>query len=287
VDETKHRVAIVAPDGKLEWERKISSSHDLSYLKNGNVLFATSYQRILEVDPKMDKVVWEYDVGKMNGNEGKRVEVHGFQRLPNGDTMIAESGIGRIIEVDKSGKIKHEIKLKRNKPDAHRDTRLVRVLDNGNYLAAQEGDGAVREYDHKTGKVVWEYNVPLFGLKPADGHNQKSWGNQAFSAVRLKNGNTLIGTGNGHGILEVDPKGNLVWTLFQNELPGIRLAWVTTLQVLPNGNIVFGNCHAGDKYPQIIEITRDKKVVWQWKDFTRFGDATTNSQVLDVAGSIR
>jgi hypothetical protein len=45
------------------------------------------------------KVVWSYDSATMNGNKGKRVDVHAFQRLPNGLTMIAESGVGRIIEV--------------------------------------------------------------------------------------------------------------------------------------------------------------------------------------------
>jgi hypothetical protein len=64
-------------------------------------------------------------------------------------------------------------------------------------------------------------------------------------------------------------------------LPNIQLAWVTTLQVLPNGNIVLDNCHAGPKNPQIIEVNRDKKVVWTFHDFDRFGDATTNTQVLD------
>ena len=34
-----------------------------------------------------------------DGNKGKRVDVHAFRRLPNGLTMIAESGVGRIIEV--------------------------------------------------------------------------------------------------------------------------------------------------------------------------------------------
>jgi hypothetical protein len=56
---------------------------------------------------------------------------------------------------------------------------------------------------------------------------------------------------------------------------------VTTLQVLKNGNIVIGNCHAGEDNPQIVEITRDKKVVWSFKDFTNFGDATSNSWVIE------
>lgn len=285
-DNTKSRIAIIAADGTIEWEWKVQAIHDLHRLPNGNILFQTSFQHTLEVDPKTNKVVWEYDSGKNNGNAGRRVEVHAIQRLRNGDTMIAESGPARIIEVDKNGVIKKEIKLKVNNPDAHSDTRLVRKLNNGNYLVAQERDGAIREYDSK-GSVVWEYDIPLFDKPRAGGHGVEAFGNQAFCALRLRNGNTLIATGNGHSILEVTPAKQIVWSLHQKDLPGITLAWVTTLQVLPNGNIILGNCHAGQENPQVIEITRDKKVVWQWKDFNLFGNSLTNTEVLDVRRSIR
>jgi hypothetical protein len=95
-----------------------------------------------------------------------------------------------------------------------------------------------------------------------------------------RGGNTLISTGNGHSVIEVTPQHDVVWSLKQDELPGIKLAWVTTLQVLTSGNIVLGNCHAGPANPQVIEVTRDKRVVWSFHDFKRFGDATSNSQVL-------
>jgi hypothetical protein len=69
--------------------------------------------------------------------------------------------------------------------------------------------------------------------------------------------------------------------LRQNELPGVTLAWVTTLQTLPNGNVILGNCHAGPENPQIVEVTRDKQVVWSFKDFRNFGNALSNSLVID------
>src|ERR1019366_3433385 len=197
--------------------------------------------------------------------------------------MIAESGPARIIEVDQAGKLLREIKLSAGKPSPHRDTRLVRKLDTGNYLVCQEALGAVREYD-SAGKIVWDYAVPLFAKKAMGGHGVEAWGNAVFAAVRLGNGNTLISTGNGHSVIEVTPDKKIVWHLEQDDLPGIKLAWVTSLQVLPNGNIVLGNCHAGAKKPQIIEITRDKRVVWTFHDFTNFGDATSNSMVLDGKG---
>ena len=282
-DSSKGRLAMIDESGGTEWEMKIGPLHDLHVLSNGNILLQTNWTRIVEVEPKTSKVVWEYDSAKANGNEGKKVEVHAFQRLDNGLTMIAESGVSRIIEVDTSGKLVHEMPLKVSKPHPHRDTRLVRKLASGNYLVCHEGDGLVREYK-PTGETVWEYAVPLFDKKPADGHGVEAFGNQCFAAIRLASGNTLLSTGNGHAVLEVTPAKEIVWKLEQSELPGIQLAWVTTLQVLPSGNIVLGNCHAGEKNPQIIEVTRDKKVVWSFHDFERFGDSTTNTQIVSTNG---
>ena len=280
-DSSKNRVAIIDEIGRTEWEHKIGPLHDLHVLPGGNVLLQTSWTEVVEINPASDEILWQYDAGKRPENAGKQLEIHAFQRLANGRTMVAESGPGSIIELDRDLRVLHLTALKVSKPDAHRDTRLVRKLESGNYLVCHEGDGLVREYD-PSGNTVWEYAVPLFGRKPAGGHGVEAFGNQCFSAIRLASGNTLIGTGNGHSILEVTPAAQIIWSLHQNDLPGIQLAWVTSLQVLPSGNILINNCHAGPDNPQLIEVNREKKVVWSFKDFDRFGDSLTNSQILAV-----
>ncbi|MEO8427868.1 MAG: PQQ-binding-like beta-propeller repeat protein [Verrucomicrobiota bacterium] len=262
-DYSTKRIGIIDKDGKLEWEHPIQDIHDAWRLPNGNILFQTSWTQILELTPER-KIVWRYDAARQNGNEGKRVEVHAFQRLENGLTMIAESGPGRIIEVDRDGVLRIEVKLKLNNPDAHRDTRLVRKLKSGTYLVAHEGDGCVREYD-STGKIIWE-------------HDAKA---QVYSAERLGNGDTLIGCGSGNRVIEVDRFGKIVWSVEKNELPGITLAWVTMVERLPNGNTTLVNCHAGPENPQIIEVTPDKKVVWTFKDFKNFGNALPVARILE------
>lgn len=275
-DDSTHRLGIVGADGKLEWEIKIGAIHDAHVLPNGNILLQQGWTKVQEVTPDK-QVVWEYDAAK--ANPGQRVEVHAFQRLDNGSTMIAESGPSRIIEVDKAGAVQQQVKLKVDHPSAHSDTRLVRKLASGNYLVAHESDGCVREYD-ATGKVVWEYEVPLFDKPKKGGHGPEAWGNSVFSATRLANGNTLIGAGNGHSVLEVTPAKEIVWKVEQNDLPGITLAWVTRVERFPNGNTLIGNCHAGPANPQLIEITPEKKVVWAWRDFTSFGNSTPVVGVL-------
>src|SRR5258706_16433122 len=103
-DDSTRRLAIVARDGSIEWEMPVSAIHDASVLPNGNILFQQGWTKIVEVT-RDKQTVWEYDAAKMNGNEGRRVEVHAFQRLTDGLRMIAESGPARILEVDKAGKI--------------------------------------------------------------------------------------------------------------------------------------------------------------------------------------
>lgn len=275
-----------APDGTVEWEMAWRGIHDLHVLANGHILTVRDYKTVVEIDPATKEVVWSYDAAKSNGNAGKPIEIHAIQPLDDGRVMIAESGPGRIIEIERDGTLAKEIKLTLDNPAVHRDTRLARKLANGNYLACHEGDGAVREYDGATGAVVWEFLVPLFGQEPKGGHGPEAFGNQCFSAIRLPNGNTLIGTGNGHSVLEVTPGKEIVWEIHQNDLPGITLAWVTTLELLPNGNLIIGNCHAGPGQPQLIEVDRaSKQVVWRFDQFALLGNSVTNSVILDEVGN--
>lgn len=282
------KLARVATDGVITWEMPWDGIHDIHVLPSGNILVQEKMRKVVEIDPKTKQVVWSYDSSTSNGNDGKKVEVHAFQPLPNGHLMIAESGPARIIEIDREGKIHHEIALEVDRPHPHTDTRLARKLDNGHYLVCHEADGKAREYD-ADGKVVWEYTVPLFGKKEQGGHGLDAFGNRLFSAIRLKNGNTLIGTGNGHSVIEVTPEKEIVWSLRQDDLEGIRFAWVTTLEVLPNGNYVIGNCHAGPGNPLLVEIEpKTKKVVWTFDHFDTFGNSVPNTQLLDFVGeSIR
>ncbi len=269
--------------GNLQWSMEIGGSpHDLHRLPNGNILTHQNTE-VIEIDPKTKQIVWRFDAKPLCKKE--KVEVHSVEPIPGDQIMVAVSGEGKIFEVDRQGNLQHEISLKIDNPHPHRDTRLVRRLDDGHYLVAHEGDGVVRQYD-RDGNVTWQYDVPLFGRQVKGGHGPEAFGNSVFSAIRLPNGNTLIGTGNGHSILEVTPDKKIVWKVEQNDLPGITLAWVTTLEVHPNGNIIIGNCHAGPDNPQIVEIDREKNVVWQFKDFDNLGNAVSNSQILDAKGKV-
>lgn len=279
------RVAIVDAHGGVEWEIACKhNSHDIACLPNGNLLLHTGPATIEEFT-REKKAVWSYSAEAKSGYSG-RVEIHAFQRLPDGLTLVAESGNRRLVEVDSAGRIVREIPLTIDKPDPHRDTRLARKLASGNYLVCHEGDGCVREYD-PSGKVVWTYQLDLAGRPRSPGHGPEGHGTEVFGALRLASGNTLIACGNGNRVIEVTPEGKTVWSIEQKELPGITLAWVTTLEVLKNGNLIFGNTHAGEGQPQLIEVTKGKKVVWTFQNFKTFGNSLAAAQVLDLPDVLR
>lgn len=268
-DYSTKRIALVRADDTIEWQHPIRDLHDLSRLPNSNILFQTSWTRIVEMTPE-NRVAWSYDAAKQNRKTpGEPVEVHSFQRLENGRTLLAESGPGRLIEVDREGKIELEVPMTRTFPDVQHDTRLARKLNTGNYLVAHERDRVVREYD-PSGTVVWEHYV----------------GEAVYSAVRLTNGNTLIGCGSGGRVVEVDPAGKVVWGIDRKELPGIILVWVTLVERLPSGNTLVVNAHAGRENPQILEVTMDKRVVWTFSDWTRFGNALVAAEIISQAPAL-
>lgn len=268
----KNVLAICEADGSVLWKLETAGPqkghaghHDVHLLENGNLLFHDSWTKTQEVTLGK-KVVWEYDSATANGNEGKKVDVHAFARLDNGETVLVESGVGRIIHVDAEGTLVKTIPLGEG---GRKKTRLMRILDNGNYLACAENPGVVTEYDGE-GNIVWEYEI----------------GTRVYGAIRLKNGNTMICSGSGNSVVEVTPEKEVVWEIAKT-VPGtdITLGWMTTLQELPNGNIVVGNCHAGEGQPQIFEITKDKEIVWQFDEWDLVGNGLACWQILDAEQS--
>ena len=150
--------------------------------------------------------------------------------------------------------------------------RNARALANGGYLVAHYGLGVVREYD-AAGKMMREIPAP----------------GGPHSVVRLPDGNTLIAIADGdHNprVIEVDPAGRIVWQLTQADVPGLKLAFMTGLQRLPNGHTVMSNWLGHGQLgqgPHVIEVSRDKQVVWTYADHTAF--RTISSLVLlDVPG---
>ena len=256
---------IIDASGKATWKYP-AVTRDGCVLPNGNLLLTLSKTKaypggaVVEVT-RDQKVVWEY--------KGTQTEVNTAVLLDNGNILLTEAGDKpRLLEVARDGTIKVEIPLGCQITNHHMQSRMARKLPNGHYLVPQEK--TVREYD-AAGKVVWERKSPESELD-----------NRSFCCLRNAAGHTLISLTLGNHIIEVDASGKIVWELRDGDLPGVPVNRTTALSWLPNGNIVFSNYAARAPQAKVVEITREKKVVWTYTDATNQG--VHEFQLLDEAG---
>jgi len=113
-------IAIIDRDsGEIKWRwgpGEIAHPHDPKIIENGNMLifdngfhrnsqydWVSTHSRIVELNPETKEIVWEY-------KDDAPFFFFSFacgscQRLPNGNTFICESFMGRIFEVTYSGEI--------------------------------------------------------------------------------------------------------------------------------------------------------------------------------------
>ena len=215
-------VARLGPDLKEKWRISgLSSATDLRVLADGRIFIAEQNgPRVTERD-QTGKVLSER---RMN-------QPLGLDTLPNGGLLVVCRG--QIVEYDKDGnevqtftRPNYDIMAGRRLPggdtvfvtntfqgqgpNCHRlDAKLkdmgkshtlgrvqtyhtMDVLGDDRILAC-EFDRVV-EYDLKTGKAGWTYQVP-----------------QPTSCQRLPNGNTLIACSGTPNVVEVNPAGEVVW----------------------------------------------------------------------------
>ena len=262
-DYTQGMVFIISVEGKLVWQYPAEQCNDLWVLPNGNLLFNTG-KGVKEVT-REKKVVFEYL---------SKSEIFACQRLLNGNTFIGECNSGLLLEVSPKGEIIKKLKLLPDGVDGgHTYMRNARKLSNGNYLVAHYGLDKVSEYNAE-GKVVREISV-------AGGPH---------SVIRLQNGNTLIACSDHNGeprIVEINKSNQIVWQLTKNELPGIELKFMSGMEILPNGNLVFTNWvghHPEGKVTHAFEITHDKKLIWIYDDQSIL-KTMSNIQILDSEGN--
>jgi hypothetical protein len=256
---------IVDASGKAVWKYP-AATRDGEVLPNGNLLLTLSKTKaypggaVVEVT-RDQKVVWEY--------KGTQTEVNTAVLLDNGHILLTEAGDKpRLLEVARDGSIKVEIPLGCQITNHHMQSRMARKLPNGHYLVPQEK--TVREYD-AAGKVVWERKSP-----------ESTLDNRSFCSLRNAAGHTLISLTVGNHIIEVDAAGKIVWELRDGDLTEVRINRTTALAWLPNGNIVFSNYAARAPQAKLVEITRDKQVVWTYTDASKEG--VHEFQLLDEAG---
>lgn len=89
-------------------KNELDGPHDAQVLPDGNILIfdnglARDWSRVIELDPDTEKMVWTYQADPPE--EFYTASKGSAQRLPNGNTLIAESDRGRAFEVTLHGDI--------------------------------------------------------------------------------------------------------------------------------------------------------------------------------------
>jgi hypothetical protein len=271
-----NRVVIVNEENEVTWNLDLPAS-DGWVLPNGNILLALygtpefPNGGIVEVDRETKEFVFQY--------QGQQKETSTVVVLPNKNYLLTELGPEpRAVEINRDGNVVASTPLQCQKQNFHMQTRMLRVLPSGNFLAPHLLDFAVKEYVPQSGMVV--------NVFPTDdrGREKRDW---PFTAIRLENGNTLIGCTNGNRIIEIDSKGSIVWSVDNQDLGQNLFDDACGVQRLPNGNTVVTSYHAAGDKVKLFEVTRDKQVVWTYNGqnagFHHFQILTTNGK--PVAGT--
>lgn len=253
-------------DGKVIWTYSTGRGNeydDVWMLSNGNILF-TRMQYVAEITPKKE-VVWRYDAPT-------NTEIHACQPIGLDKVLFIQNDLPpKLMLVNiktKAVEFQHDLPAKSltDQKTVHAQFRRVRYTAQGTYLVPFLQMNQVVEYD-KDFNPIWRYEIPT-----------------PWAAIRLKNGNTLITDEKEKLTREVNAKGETVWELKPDDLPeSYRFINTQTCTRLANGNTIICSRGSNGKGPQLVEVTRDKKVAWVLQDWANLGPATA-VQILDDPG---
>ncbi len=259
-DPRANRVALVDESGTIGWTCAAKDVCDATVLPDGRVLLSDrGGARIVN---RAGQALWDY-------RAPAGAEIYTCQMLPNGNVFVCEGGTKRLVEINRAGQVVVEIPVA-TAVSVHGQFRIARQLADGTYLVAFWKEGCVKE-------IAADGTV----RRTIDGLGE------AYMAQRLPNGHTLVGCGDQHRVVEVDRAGRIVWQVNENDLPGHPLRFAAQVERLENGNTLIcnwpGHGHEG-KQPLLVEVTPDKRVVWQFDGRDRFR-GIIGLQLLDRVGT--
>jgi acetyl esterase/lipase len=227
-------VAMEWPSGKVLWTKPNERSHDVQSLPNGHVLFTLGSKKYVAELDQNHQEVWTY-----GGSEGLEHPLSA-QRLANGNTLIGDAKLGRVIEVTPDKRIV----WKYESPDiANMRMRNSHRTDQGTTLIAVEAEAKIIEVDN-SGKIVWSWQAP-------NGKNRR-----AYQARRMANGNTLVCISDPGELVEVDPAGKVVRSI-AGAKQDIQMGWTSGFVQLPNGGLLIAD-YTGRR---LLEVDAAGKIV--------------------------
>lgn len=212
-----NRVMIVDQAGKIVWQygqagvtgsgpNELNTPVQNTLLTNSDVLITDQgNQRVIEVDPFTNKIVWQYGTTGVAGcGKNELNSPNSAELLANGDILMADENNNRVIEVNRKKAI---------------------VWSYGSCTSAElSGAAFASRLPNGQTLITDSNNHRILGVTPAkkivfeyDTTSQRGSCDEAnvcplpSRAVRLANGNTLISNQFEMQVFEIDPQKNIVF----------------------------------------------------------------------------
>jgi outer membrane protein assembly factor BamB len=220
-----NRVLLVDRSGNIVWQygqfgvagsgpNQLNVPVQNTWLPNLHVLITDqANERIIEVDPFTQKIVWQYGTTGVSGNGPNQLNnPNCAELLENGHVLICDENNNRAFEVKRKFPTGGDIVWQYGSGDPNKNEPVSGVafasrLEKGHTLVTDSNHSRVVEIDaHK--KPVWEY----FTCHGSGCNLARGTGPLPTRAVRLKNGHTLISDQYNHRVIEVDRDKHIVLT---------------------------------------------------------------------------
>ncbi len=240
------KVAIVDKNTKaIEWIHQLQNGddcNDVEVTKAGNILYA--YKGGARLITKSQEVIWDFKVEKGQ-------ELYTATELPSGEYLLAVCAKpSRIITLNSKGEKENEQNFDSGIANVHGQFRQILPTANNTYIIPLMGKGEVIELT-KAGDVIRRVKV----------------GGNPFSAKVMRDGNWIVGCGDAHKYVIVDPVKQIVRdSVAATDVSKAALLFVAEPQLYSNGNVMIANWggHSKDKkQPSLIEINPKNQVVWE------------------------
>jgi outer membrane protein assembly factor BamB len=255
-----NRVAICNKKGEIVWEFICKHPQSAWVLPDGKRVLTSSKSEAMIIQIKDKKVLWSYKVDAP-------YEIPYVQSLRNGHFIVGVEGKNIFYEFDKKGKLVRETKVDIQSKHVHGTFRFVQRTNHNTYLIPVTAENQFREVD-LDGETVRLY---------------KYKGNSAISALRLGNGNTILGPGDSGELVEVDKDDKIVWKISNDNLPDLKINFVAGLCLMNNILFVanYGiHENASNELPQFFAIDRKSKMV-VWRAWSKNIGNVSQIQIID------
>ena len=191
--------------------------------------------RLIEVDGH-GRIVWEHRFSS---------PVAACQRLADGHTLVALTTPPRTVEIAPGGTVLQETVLPAG-AGGSAAIGGVRRTPRGTYLCAFPTERCVREVD-AGGQILRELRLP----------------HPPNAVIQLRQGNLLVASD--HGLFEYAEDDRVVWHLYEDDIPGLRLRQLAGITEVENGSILV--CNRVDVRQEVsgavvMEITRNRQPAW-------------------------